>query len=227
MKMWKGKKSKKKICEHNLDDNIYSNIAKSKENWKKITIILTVVVGILSVCLAKATETNKIQTYIIEKDGVNTKIVGNINDITNNQKINISDSEIIYFINEVIYNTKTLPKSQAVYEKSYKKALPFLSKNASNKMDNYLKVEKYVQKAKEGKTVDIVFNTGQKLPDIKNIYQIRWKQFTYDKEGNLIDEKNFNGNFTVEIQEIKNERMLYSNPLGIVITDISQREEKL
>ncbi|WP_349764084.1 type IV secretion system protein [Fusobacterium sp. SYSU M8D902] len=223
---WKGKKSKLIKKNNNVDENIYSNIATAKENWKKMSIILSVAIVILSIMLVKSSETNKIQTYIIEKDGINTKVLGNVNSISNN-KINISDNEIIYFINEVIYNTKTLPRSQRVYEKSYKKALPFLSRNASNKMDNYLKVEKYVQKAKDGKTIDIVFNTGTKLPDIKNIYQIRWKQFTYDKEGNLIDEKNFNGNFTVEIQEVKNERMLYSNPLGIVITDISQKEEKL
>lgn len=223
---WKGNKTKNKICNNDVDDNIYSNIAKSKENWKKMSIILCVATVILSVALAKTSETNKIQTYIIEKDGINTNVLGNVNVLSGN-KVNISDNEIIYFINEVIYNTKTLPKSQAVYEKSYKKALPFLSRNASNKMDNYLKVEKYVQKAKDGKTVDIVFNTGNRLPDIKNIYQIRWKQFTYDKQGNLIDEKNYNGNFTVEIQDIKDEKMLYANPLGIVITDISQREEKL
>ena len=223
---WKGNKTKNKICNNDVDDNIYSNIAKSKENWKKMSIILCVATVILSVALAKTSETNKIQTYIIEKDGINTNVLGNVNVLSGN-KVNISDNEIIYFINEVIYNTKTLPKSQAVYEKSYKKALPFLSRNASNKMDNYSKVEKYVQKAKDGKTVDIVFNTGNRLPDIKNIYQIRWKQFTYDKQGNLIDEKNYNGNFTVEIQDIKDEKMLYANPLGIVITDISQREEKL
>lgn len=224
MKSWKGLKKKTEIKEYDTGENIYASIAKSRENWRRTTFTLTIAVVVLSLALAKASETNKIKTYIVEKDGTNTKVLGSTLDMSNIEN-KISDNEVIYFIKEVLLNTKTLPASQVMYEKNYKKSLAFLSRSASKKLDAYLKVEKYVEKAKSKKTVDIIFNTGTKLPGTKNIYQIRWKQLTYDRDGNVIEDKNYNGNFTVEFKEIENEKMLYENPLGLIITDISQREE--
>lgn len=227
MKFWKGIKSKHKIKEYNPEENLYDNLAVSRENWRKTSFTLSIAVIVLALCLAKASETNKIKTYIVEKNGVSTTVVGNVMNMENQAVDKVSDNEIIYFLKEVISNTKTLPHSQHVYEKSYTKALSFLSRNASNKMDNYLKLEKYVEKARQKKTIDIVFNNGVKLAGTSNVYQLRWKQITYDQQGNVIDEKNYSGNFSVEFQDITSEKMLYENPLGLIITDISQKLEHI
>ncbi|MGL5623448.1 type IV secretion system protein, partial [Cetobacterium sp.] len=108
---------------------------------------------------------------------------------------------------------------------NYKKSLYYLSRSASSKFDNYLKEEKYVEKKRQGKTVEIVFNTGLKVSD--NTYQIRWKQITYSSSGELEDVVNYNGLLTIGFKTITDPKVLYKNPLGLIVTEFSQKKELL
>ena len=89
----------------------------------------------------------------------------------------------------------------------------------------FYKAEKYVEKFQNGKTVEIAFNTGDKISD--NTYQIRWKQSTYTKNGELESQINYSAIITIGFNEITDPKMLYINPLGLMIVDFSQKEELL
>ena len=60
-----------------------------------------------------------------------------------------------------------------------------------------------MKKVENGKTVEIAFNTGDKISE--NTYQIRWRQTTYTKDGEV--ESNIN----------------YSAILTITFTDVSEK----
>lgn len=224
MKSFKSPKQQLKIENNDPAEDRYFNLAKNANNWRKISFCLIVLSVFLGAGLVKSATERKIETFVLEKNGNNYSVVGKVNDLSKQQE-KASEQEIIYFLNEVIDNTKGLPRNNEIYEKNYKKSLAFLSKSASKKIDNYLKAEKYVEKFQNGKTVEIAFNTGDKISD--NTYQIRWKQSTYTKNGELESQINYSAIITIGFNEITDSKMLYINPLGLMIVDFSQKEELL
>lgn len=224
MKSFKRLKTIFKIGDIDPEADPYFNLATNANNWRKTAFCMIILCAFLIYNLVRISAVNKIETIILEKNGNNYQVVGNVLDIAKSQ-VKATDQQIIYFLNEVISNTKTLPKSTEIYEKNYRKSLVFLSRSSSSKIDNYLKKEGYVEKAKAGKTVEVYFNTGLKISD--NTYQIRWKQTTYTKAGEIDKEVNYNAIVTVEFKDITDVKLLYLNPLGLVVTDFSQKEEIL
>lgn len=222
MKSWKGMKTKLSIKGNGVDKDKYLDLSTNANNWRKISLSLLLIIVLLTIAIIKISVANKVETFVLEKKGNNYEVVGNVSQISKTQN-KASDAEIIYFLNEVLYNTKTLPQSEEIYLQNYKKSLYYLSKNASKKFDKYLKDEGYVEKKKNGDTIEIVYNTGQKISD--NVYQIRWQQITYARTGEVISQDNYQGLLTVEFKEIKNIELLYKNPLGLIITDFSQKKE--
>lgn len=221
---FKPRKTKNEIGGHNTEKDKYYTLSVNANNWRKMSFSLLILVVLLIFALLRASSLNKIETIVLEKIGNNYEVVGNVLDVAKTQ-VKATDQQIIYFLNEVISNTKSLPKSTEIYEKNYRKSLAYLSRNASQKIDNYLKREGYVEKVKAGKTVEISLNTGLKISD--KTYQIRWTQATFLKNGELEKEVNYNAIITVDFKDITDVKLLYINPLGLVITDFSQQEELL
>lgn len=182
-----------------------------------------VVVVFLSAVLTKIALTKKVNTFIVEKSGNQYTVIGDVSSVAEVQK-KASEQEVIYFLNEVIDGIKGLPRNTEVYEKNYRKALSYLSRSAAKKIDNYLKEEDYVKKVENGKTVEIAFNTGDKISE--NTYQIRWRQTTYTKDGEVESNINYSAILTITFTDVS-EKTLYINPLGLMIVDFSQKEELL
>lgn len=224
MRSWKGMKKNLKINGNDVGIDKYYELSVALNNWRKVSASLIFIVSILVVGIIKISITNKVETFVIEKNGNNYSVIGNVLDVAKTQK-KISEEQIIYFLNEVLSNTKNLTRDTSIYEKNYKKSLAYLSRNASLKIDNYLKNEQYTEKVKAGKTVELKFNTGIKIND--STYQIRWSQTTFKKNGEVEKIDNYNGLFTIAFKDIKNSKELYLNPLGLVILDISQKKEIL
>lgn len=224
MKTFKAPKNPLKVEEYDPAEDRYFRLSKNASNWRKTSFSLIILSVFLAAGLIKAATERKIETFVLEKNGNNYSVVGKVNDLAKQQE-KASEQEIIYFLNEVIDSTKGLPRNTEIYEKNYKKSLAFLSRSASKKIDNYLKAEKYVEKAQNEKTVEIAFNTGDKISD--NTYQIRWKQSTYSKNGELENQTNYSAIITIGFNDITDPKMLYVNPLGLMIVDFSQKEELL
>ncbi|MDY2801263.1 MAG: type IV secretion system protein [Fusobacterium mortiferum] len=201
----------------------YYELSVNANNWRKMCLSLLIIVVFLAGGLLKIALTKKVDTFIVEKNGNVYSVLGEVNGLSKKQE-KASEQEIIYFLNEVIDGIKGLPRNTEIYEKNYRKSLAYLSRNSSKKIDSYLKDEGYVDKVKNGKTVEISFNTGTRISD--NTYQIRWRQTTYTKEGEIESSINYSAIITITFTEVS-EKTLYINPLGLLIVDFSQKEEML
>ena len=51
---------------------------------------------------------NSVETFVLEKNGNNYKILGNIQDLTTTQN-SATDEQIIYFLNQFVMKSKFLP----------------------------------------------------------------------------------------------------------------------
>ena len=220
------KPRKFKLTLNNNDPSVdpYFQLAKNASNWRKTAFSLMLIIVLLIFFLANIAMKSTVETFIIEREGNRYTVVGKAEDVARTQD-KATDQEIIYFLNEVIYGIKSLSKDSEVYNRNYKKSLVFLSRSAAKKFDNYLKEEKYVDKVKNGKTVEIYFNTGDKISD--NTYQIRWRQTTFSKNGEIESNINYSAIVTITFTDMSDPQKVYINPLGLMITDFSQKEEML
>lgn len=224
MKSFKGFRTKLKLNGNDVEKkDKYYTLSVNANNWRKMCFSLMIVVVFLSAVLTKIALTKKVNTFIVEKSGNQYTVVGDVSSVAEVQK-KASEQEVIYFLNEVIDGIKGLPRNTEVYEKNYRKALSYLSRSAAKKIDNYLKEEDYVKKVENGKTVEIAFNTGDKISE--NTYQIRWRQTTYTKDGEVESNINYSAILTITFTDVS-EKTLYINPLGLMIVDFSQKEELL
>lgn len=224
MKSFKGFRTKLKLNGNNVEKkDKYYTLSVNANNWRKMCFSLMIVVVFLSAILTKIALTKKVNTFIVEKSGNQYTVIGDVSSVAEVQK-KASEQEVIYFLNEVIDGIKGLPRNTEVYEKNYRKALSYLSRSAAKKIDNYLKEEDYVKKVENGKTVEIAFNTGDKISE--NTYQIRWRQTTYTKDGEVESNINYSAILTITFTDVS-EKTLYINPLGLMIVDFSQKEELL
>ena len=224
MKSFKGFRTKLKLNGNDVEKkDKYYTLSVNANNWRKMCFSLMVVVVFLSAVLTKIALTKKVNTFIVEKSGNQYTVIGDVSSVAEVQK-KASEQEVIYFLNEVIDGIKGLPRNTEVYEKNYRKALSYLSRSAAKKIDNYLKEEDYVKKVENGKTVEIAFNTGDKISE--NTYQIKWRQTTYTKDGEVESNINYSAILTITFTDVS-EKTLYINPLGLMIVDFSQKEELL
>lgn len=224
MKSFKGLRTKLNIGGEVVEEkDKYYTLSVNANNWRKMSFSLMIIIVFLAAALIKISLTTKVNTFVVEKNGSKYSVLGEVSNIASTQT-KVSDQEIIYFLNQVIDGVKGLPRNTEVYEKNYRKALAYLSRSAAKKIDNYLKTENYVKKVEDGKTVEISFNTGDKISN--NTYQIRWRQNTYTKEGEIESSINYSAIFTISFTEIS-EKQLYINPLGLIVVDFSQKEEML
>lgn len=224
MRSFKGLRTKLKIDGEVIEGkDKYYTLSVNANNWRKISFSLIIIIVFLAAALIKISLTTKVNTFVVEKNGNNYSVLGEVASIASTQT-KVSDQEIIYFLNQVIDGVKGLPRNTEVYEKNYRRSLAYLSRSAAKKIDNYLKQENYVKKVEDGKTVEIAFNTGDKISN--NTYQIRWRQTTFTKDGEVESSINYSAIFTISFTEIS-EKLLYINPLGLMIVDFSQKEEML
>ena len=204
-----------------LDMQINSN------NWRKVAFSSCLLSCFLVFGIINISSNNKIQTYIIEKEGNNYNVLGTANNIGSEKRNikNVTDEEIIYFLFNFINKTRFLTPNLELYSKNTEEILSFLTQSSSAKIDRYLIESGYKEKIKLKQTVEVIQNTGIKLEN--NSYQIRWIERTSDKNGKIILEENYMGIFTIKFVEIKEKNHLLFNPLGLLIVDFTQIKEKL
>ena len=225
--MFSFKNKKKKALEINKEPiahDKYLDLRKSVDNWRRLSSLLMIFALLLGFGLFKTSETNKIQTFILEKEGNTYSILGTVHDLAQTQN-KASEEQIIYFLNNFVTKTKFLTPNLALYKKNYEEVLSFMSNSTQTKLARYLVEDNYKEKIQKQETVEIVFNTGIRLEG--NSYQLRWTQNTFNKNGVLYLQENFMGVFNLEFVDIKDRTTLLHNPLGILINDFIQTKEKL
>lgn len=223
MMRWKGKRQEVQVHGTGVGIDRSLELKKAANNWRKTSFSLLLLNFLLVGGLVYTSKVNSIETFVLEKEGNNYSILGRIEDLAKAQN-SATDEQIFYFLNQFIVKSKFLPNDLSIYEKNYTDILSLMNMATSKKLDSYLKDENYAEKIRKGQTVEIVLNTSLKL---ENSYQIRWTQKVFDKDGKLKSSTNYIGVFTIEFADIKNKETLINNPLGIIITNFIQSEERV
>lgn len=120
------KPRKFKLTLNNNDPSVdpYFQLAKNANNWRKTAFSLMLIIVLLIFFLANIAMKSTVETFIIEREGNRYTVVGKAEDVARTQD-KVTDQEIIYFLNEVIYGIKSLSKDSEVYNRNYKKSLVF------------------------------------------------------------------------------------------------------
>ncbi len=201
----------------------YFDIAKANDNKRRIIYILLLLqLFSLTIIGMNSFKTN-IRTYIVEKNGNNYANLGYANDLSM-KGYQPSRSAIEYFINEFVIKSRFLSTDLVLFKKNNDEIAYFMNGKTSGKVEKYLVDSGYREKIKNKETVDIdLLSTLQLTP---NTYQVRWIEKTYNDAGRVIEQNLMVGVYKIDFISPKNKESVRYNPLGILITDISQSIEK-
>lgn len=200
----------------------YVGLGESINLWKKAFYSLL----IFSFVLLGTT------TYLfISKSKVNSYLI-KVNDsgeLLGTEKLTdriskVSTVEIEYFSKKFIKNIRTITKEKKIFDNSLKEASYFLVPETNTKVKSFLSNERVNNFIGNKYTRDIEILSFNQVTDIKDTYQIRWKEREYNEAGKLIKIKNMNAILTTKLFRPTVEQMVY-NPFGILIVDLNIIEE--
>ena len=141
------------------------------------------------------------------------------------QKYDIKDAQIKYFLGQFIKNIRELPLDIVIYKQNINTAYAFMTKDAANKMNSILSADENLTQNIGKKTVLTKINTILPISGSENSWQIRWTEETYTLGSNKKNVANMSAIVTIAIKAPKDEATLTINPLGIYIKDFSWDKE--
>jgi|SRR5699024_5976297 len=185
----------------------------SARNWRvcafgAIAVAVVAVVGLITVSMK-----SHVETYVVrvDKSGEPTRV-----QLAGNQ-YQPTKAEVAFFLGRWVRNVRGKPADAVVMKKRWMDAYNFLTTNAANKLNAYAaKAKPLANIGKDTRTVHIN-HVIQKSPQS---YQVEWTERVY-KESALTATHRYTGLFTIKIESPTTQQMVYTNPLGIYITDLS------
>lgn len=191
------------------------------QNWRLIAfglfLLCLLEFGGMMYLITKST----VEAYFVPVDAVGA--VGQPQQV---QAYNPQQKEIEHFLGEFIQKTRTIPKDAVLYRKNWDTAYKFLTQEASTKMNKLVEAEKQVEKMQKRETTQAQVIAIGKVSEKDNLYQVRWKEDTFEVDGKLKDSCTMVAFFTITFAKPKNAEDLWSNPLGLFIQDFSWSREQ-
>lgn len=158
--------------------------------------------------------------YIVEVDGQTGALLG----VTKStEKSAPNENVIACFLWDVVKKSRTIPKDSVVYENNWNDVYTFLNEETANKMNEFAIKSKHKEKLEQGMTTQLTMKSFMRTKE--NTYQIRWKEVLYDASGRAKAEEDLEGLFQL-IQTKTDEKAIYINPLGLIITDFNWSQER-
>ena len=164
---------------------------------------------------------NKYIPYIVEiKDGKieNTSIL-------KSSTIKASDSQIKYFLSEIISNIFIISIDPKIQDKNLEKVSSFLTNETYTKVQNLLKENQIKSKIEKGYTTDLEIISINEIPETKN-HQMRFLVTEFNNTGKVVIKTYYSIIFKTIIKTNKNEKSVFLNPLGLIVTDFNLTKEK-
>lgn len=205
---------------HKYEGRIGSAVVRAA-NWRYIAFGATGVAAILAAGMIYLASKPTAEPFYIEVD--KTGAVGNI--VKGEQKYDVKESSIQYFVGQTMSKLRTVPKDQVQYRKSWESAYHFITKSGAKKLDELMKDEHPIEDMKKGISTDFDLIGVSKVAGKNDIYQIRWQEKVYEKN-ELKKEYTMSSFVTVVLAKPKTEENLVENPFGIYIDDISWSRER-
>lgn len=192
-------------------------------NLRKMCILLCLVILVETGGLVVQSLKSSVAPYVIEVDST-TGLVKNVG-LVQEQKYDVKDAQIKYFLGQFIKNIRELPLDIVIYKQNINTAYAFMTKDAANKMNSILSADENLTKNIGKKTVLTKINTILPIAGSENSWQIRWTEETYMLGSNKKTVSNMSAIVTIAIKPPKDEETLTINPLGIYIKDFSWDKE--
>ncbi|MDR3258677.1 MAG: type IV secretion system protein [Fusobacteriaceae bacterium] len=199
----------------------YFRLNRSKRNWQITCICFFILCLILLVSYVNLSNRVYIEPYIVfinEKEG----IIRNIGELSHIKYVP-NDKVIFSTILTHITDTRSIPLDYVMYGKNIEKQYLFLNNISLQKLLSYIEADNIKEMFKKKESRDIAITTILKMNNTS--YQARWEETTYSENGTIKKKEKFQGIFTIEIKESKDEKAIRINPLGIIIKDFSYQKE--
>ena len=194
----------------------YMNITKQSTTWRRLTIIF----ALLSVVatgglIVKSFEKQSIP-YVIRIDNtgnINGNIVSQAEDVT------LSEKEIEYFITNLFTKVRNVPIDSKFYTQKLEEVYPFLSKNAKNKLQDFVNNTTNTNAVIENK-YSIKASIDSFIKYDNNKYQVNWTETTYNNTGVVTFNVSYTAIVDITYIDVKTTDQIRTNPIGLILKDL-------
>ncbi|MGL4865789.1 type IV secretion system protein [Cetobacterium sp.] len=203
--------------------DMYMKQAKSIQSWK-MAFMLSMMFNICALSVAGyLTTKSKLIPYVIEVDQT-----GNAKGINPAMQKNYvpQEAEKEYFLREFIKKARFISSDIDVINANFSNNRYFLTPIAQKKYLRMIETEDTNSLIQGDMTRTIQIQAFTKMAGTKNSYQARWNEVLFSKAGDELQQRNYTGIFTIEVEKPNSLQELENNPLGIKISDFSLSIEK-
>lgn len=202
-----------KRAKQEWDDRI-GNVVLQAYNWRKMAVILSIIVLTLIIALIISNNQPKYIPYIVE--------VG-AQEVTNIARAEVGykpqAAQIKHYLIKFVEKIRSWSIDEEVNKKWLNEAYSMLTPKTANKFDQYFTAEHTLNLLKSGYSKTVAVNSFTQVTT--NVYQLQWLEETFDTGGVVITKEKFTGFATIKILAPSSEQSILQNPLGIWLTDFS------
>lgn len=202
--------------------DFYAQQSKRIMTYKILAFLLIGLTTVSTLSCVYLARTSKLIPYVIEVDKV-----GEAKAIRRAEQQYVpKEMENRYFLRDIVIKMRTIPRDNVLFSRNFQQLSYFLSAPMLKKHENTLLREDTNELAKQLISRDVIINSFNKLPNVKDTYQIKWTEKMFSAEGEEINTSNFNGLFKIIIEQPKEIDEININPLGIIVEDFSLSKEE-
>lgn len=221
----KSKSNKSEVNYEKAKEELFDFYAQQSKRIMTYKILAFLLIGLTTVstlsCVYLA-RTSKLIPYVIEVDKV-----GEAKAIRRAEQQYVpKEMENRYFLRDIVIKMRTIPRDNVLFSRNFQQLSYFLSASMLKKHENTLLREDTNELAKQLISRDVIINSFNKLPNVKDTYQIKWTEKMFSAEGEEINTSNFTGLFKIIIEQPKEIDEININPLGIIVEDFSLSKEE-
>lgn len=202
--------------------DFYAQQSKRIMTYKILAFLLIGLTTVSTLSCVYLARTSKLIPYVIEVDKV-----GEAKAIRRAEQQYVpKEMENRYFLRDIVIKMRTIPRDNVLFSRNFQQLSYFLSAPMLKKHENTLLREDTNELAKQLISRDVIINSFNKLPNVKDTYQIKWTEKMFSAEGEEINTSNFTGLFKIIIEQPKEIDEININPLGIIVEDFSLSKEE-
>lgn len=197
----------------------YGSFVEREMLWRKIAVATLIIAGIAVAGLVVMSTQNKIIPYIVEVDA-NARPVS----VTQASVISPTQVQIKATIARFIENFRTITQDRELQHKAVADVYAHLTANtpAANRIDRHFRANDPFQRAVQ-ETVRVTIQSVLSISD--SSWRVKWIELIQDALATAAPVSKTFGATLVTKQGQVTEKMIYSNPLGLFVTDIDWQEE--
>jgi len=184
--------------------------------------IYLALMGLLIAAMAYVCATAGFKTYVVRVDAATGRI--DAGKLLTGEKYEPREAEIRYFLSQFVKDVRSVPLDPVLFRSSWEKAQHFLTARAAQRLNETAKKEGTVQKLGQVTVLPAVL-TVQIVPGSERTYSVRWVEESFASGGKAARKAFYSGQFTVIVEQVKNEDEMLVNPLGLKIADFNWAKE--